>query len=252
MRISVKEIKDYIKCPLYYKFVHVDNFPQDRSLDDCYKEYIKLSIFFYYFSLIEKKEKPLQLVLKKWESLWFSDSMQSSFQKDILDSKSNDAVIILTNFFKKIARERITPIATNLPYEIIFEGDENIHVTGDIDLIKIVNDRTRQSETQIVSLCISYHRPNHFMARNNLELSLASCAFRRDFKTKESKIVIDHVRSKEQTITSRSGGDFIRAEKIIRNIYKGINERVFYPTESKISCSYCKFKLFCINEKAIN
>ena len=191
------------------------------------------------------------MVLKKWESLWFSKYMLETFDRDELDRKSNDAVLILTNYYKKIVGEKVTPIAVNLPYEVIFEGQENIHVTGDIDLIRIINDRTRKSETQIVSLCTMHHRPNDFMAKNNIYLSVVSFAFRKDFKTKEDKIVIDHVRSKEYTNTIRTSGDFIRAEKIIRNICKGIKERVFYPTAHKMFCTNCKFKLFCINEKAI-
>ena len=251
MRISIREVRDYIRCPLYYKFIHVNNFSHKKTFNYYYKEYLKLSIFFYYFSLIEKNPKPFELVLKKWESLWFSSDMLETFLKEDLDKKSNEAILILTNYYKKISGERITPIAVNLPYEVVFEGEENIHVTGDIDLIKIVNDRTRKSETQIVFLCTAHRRPNDFMAKNNISLSVASCAFRKDFKTREDKIVIDHIRSKEQTITIRTGGDFARAEKIIRNICRGIKEAIFYPTAHKMFCSNCKFKLFCINEKAI-
>ncbi len=251
MRISIVEIKDYIKCPLYYKFIYVNNFSYKKTLNDYYKEYLKLSIFFYYFSLMEKNLKPFESVLKKWESLWFGSDMLEMFYKEDLDRKSNEAILILTNYYKKITREKVIPIAVNLPYEVIFEGQENIHITGDIDLIRIIDDRTRKSETQIVSFCIAHHRPDDFMAKNNISLSMISYAFRKDFKTKEDKIIIDHVRSKEQTITARTGGDFVRAEKIIRNICKGIKEGIFYPTANKMFCSNCKFKLFCINEKAI-
>lgn len=251
MRISITEIRDYIRCPLSYKFIHINNLSNDKTLNDYYKEYLKLSIFFYYFSLIEKNPKPFEMVLKKWESLWFSSDMLSMFHREDLDRESNRVVLILTNYYKKIYEEKTTPIAVNLPYEVVFEGQENIHVTGDIDLIQIIDDRTRKRETQIVSIYTAHHRPDSFMAKNNLNLSAASYAFRKNFKTKEDKIVIDHVQSKEQTITTRSGGDFIRLEKIVRNICKGIKENIFYPTANKMFCSNCKFKLFCINEKAI-
>jgi len=50
----------------------------------------------------------------------------------------------------------------------------------------------------------------------------------------------------------RTGNDYLRAEKAIRNICRGIKDGIFYPAPNAISCGTCPYKLFCLNEKSIN
>ena len=252
MRISINEITDYIKCPLMYKFMHVDRIIATKTPDEYYKEYLKLAISFYYFSMIEKKNHLFELMLRKWGSLWFNSGMVKAFKEDYLKQKSNEAVMLLTDFNKKIASERATPIAVNFPYEAVLPGIENIHITGNIDLIKILNDKTRQRETQIVFLCTSKKIPDDFMVKNRLSVTVASYVFRKTFKIKEDRIKIVGVAHKADTETMRTGGDFNRAEKIIRNICTGIANKVFYPRTTTINCANCRYKAFCINERALN
>lgn len=252
MRISVREIRDYQRCPLYYKFKHVDELPIAKTLDDHFKEYIKLSLYAYYFSLIENKKKSFEGLMKRWEELWFSSDMIERFSEEDLKQKSNEAVIIMSDFFKKYGMEPVVPIAVNFQYEAIFDGKENLHVTGDIDLIKILNDRTVRSETCICSFTLSKGYPDIFIIKNDLTLSVASYAFRANFKAKEDRMLMMNIRCAEDTPTLRTGADFSRAEKAIRNIGTGIKNGVFYPTPNNISCSTCPFKMFCLNEKSIN
>ena len=80
---------------------------------------------------------------------------------------------------------------------------------------------------------------------------MASYAFRKSFKSKEDKIYINNINSQDNIYTARTGGDFNRAEKIIRNICKAINEKIYYPNPNSLNCSACKYKLFCINERSI-
>lgn len=251
MRISLREIVDYVRCPLKYKFTHIDQIPVSGDGEEYYKEYLKLSIFYYYFCQLENRTGNFESILKKWESLWFSKDMTESFEEEYLKKKSNDAVVVLTNFYKKMAGEKVTPIAVNFPYEAIFQGDENIHVTGNTDLIRVVNDKTKQRETQIVSFSTSVRVLDNFAFKSDLGITLASYTFRNTFKTKEDKIKVINIKQKNDNITTRSGGDFVRLEKIVRNICRGIKSGVFYPNSNVMNCTYCKHKLFCINEKAL-
>jgi len=251
MRVSISEINDYIKCPLYYKFKNIDEVPMDKTIDDYFREYFKLALYFYYFSLIEKNRKSFELMMKRWEELWFSDEMTAIFPIEALKEKSNEAVPLMTYFFKRYELEKMFPIAVNFKYEAIFEGKEHLHVTGDIDLIKIVDDGTRKRETQMVFFSMATRYQDQFFTKCDLGISVASYAFRSNFKEKEDKILIQNVRLEEDMPTLRTGNDFLRSEKAVRNICKGIKEGVFYPSPNNISCSTCSFKLFCLNEKSI-
>lgn len=252
MRISIREISDYTKCPLYYKLKHIDEIQEDKKIDEYFKEYFKLAIYFFYFSIIEKKKKSIDLMMKRWGELWFSSEMMELFSEADLKQKSNDAVILMNAFMKKYGDEPSLPIAVNFQYDAIFEGKENLHVSGEIDLIKIVNDKTNRRETVMGHFSMSKQYPDNFMLKNNLALSVASYAFRSNFKTKEDKIIIHSVNCVEDTPTIRTGMDYSRAERSIRNICVGIREGVFYPAPSPINCTSCSYRLFCLNDKSIN
>ena len=243
---------DYAKCPLYYKFKHIDCLPEDKNIDEYFREYFKLALYFFYFSIIEKKPKSFELMMKRWGELWFSNDMLEVFPEDELSKKSNEAVGLMNSFFSKYSAENSMPIAVNMQYEAIFEGEENLHVTGDIDLVKITNDRTARRETIVSQFSLSKHASDTFFLKNNIPLTIASYAFRSNFKTEESKIVVQNMRCAEDGVTFRTGMDYSRAEKAIRNICRGIKEGVFYPNPSPINCSHCSYKVFCLNERAIN
>src|SRR5665213_2353861 len=204
---------DYAKCPLYYKLKNVDCLPEEKRIDEYFKEHFKLALYFFYFSIIEKKPKSFDLMMKRWGELWFSNDMLGLFSQEDLSKKSNEAVGLMNAFFNKYSAQPCTPIAVNMQYEAIFEGSENLHVTGEIDLVKIVNDRTARRETILSQFSLSKHAPDTFMLKNNIPLSVASYAFRSSFKAKEDKIISQNIRSAEDTITTRSGMDYSRAEK---------------------------------------
>jgi len=177
--------------------------------------------------------------------------MVDKFTGESLNKKSNEAVIVLGNVYKRIRAEKITPIAVNFAYEAVFEGDENIHVTGNIDLIRILHDRTRKRETHIVFFSLARNYLDEFLMKGDISISVASYGFRSNFKEQEDKIIINNILCKDDNVAVRDGADYRRAEKVVRNICRGIEEKVYYPAGNRLTCSDCQFKLFCINEKAI-
>jgi hypothetical protein len=252
VRISIRELRDYLRCPLFYKLKNIDEIPVNKDINEYFKDYFKLALYFYYFSLIEQKPKSYESMLKRWGELWFSREMSELFSEEVLKQKSNEAVQLMSVFFKRFGTEKSTPIAVNFQYEAIFEGKENLHVTGEIDLIKILNDRTVRSETCLGFFNLSKHYPDTFFIKNDLTVSIASYAFRSNFKDQEDKIIFYNLPCSEDTPTLRTGNDFLRAEKAIRNITRAIQGGVFYPASNAISCGSCPYKMFCLNEKSIN
>ena len=252
MRISVNEIKDYIKCPLFYKMKHIDDLPIVKSIEEYFRDYFKLTLSYYYFSIIEKKNKSFDGMTKRWEQLWFSSTMLEAFPEAELKERSNEAILLMSNFIKRFGEEKSTPIAVNFQYEALFQGKENLHVTGEIDLIKILNDRTVRSETCICMFSLSKSYPDIFLIKNDVTLSVAAYAFRSNFKAQEDKMMVINIRKSDDAPTLRTASDFLRAEKAIRNICTGIKNGVFYPSPNTIYCTSCPFRMFCLNEKSIN
>jgi len=251
VRLSMQEILDYKDCPQKYKFRHVDFLPEKRDIKDYFKERMKQTISYYYFCMIDKNEKSLNNLFTKWEQLWFCKEIEESFKEEDIRERSNMAVNLLKNFYRYASNDKITPIAVDFRYDAIFEGETNLHVAGTIPLIKVLNDKTRKRETDLVFFSYSPQMPDDFISKVDLSKTIASYAFRKNFETKESNIILCNIGKKEEVAVHRSGSDFSRARKILYNIANGIENRIFYPSENRLSCSRCRFKIFCMNEKAM-
>ena len=234
-----------------YKFKHVDCFPVKATIDDHFKDMLRQCISYYYFSKLEKKDKLLDRLIKKWEMLWFTPELEALYSREELEKYSNKAFFKLRDFYKYKSRENTLPIAVNFGYEAIFEGSKNIHINGKIDLIKVVNDGTRKRETDIEFFYYSKNTPSQFLSKIDLNITLASYAFRKSFGVSETKIEISVVGTDRKEITMRSGSDFGRAKKAVYNIAEGIENRTFYPSDNRLNCSKCGYRTFCVNERAM-
>lgn len=251
MRLSIDEIVDYKDCSQMYKFRHVDMLPERKTVKDHFRECLRQTISFYYYCMIDKKERSLDNLFSRWESVWFAKDADENFTEDEIREGSNRAVELIRNFYEYNKKEKVFPVAVDFKYETIFGGDQNLHVTGMIDLIKVVNDKSRKRETDIVFFTQSRTTPDDFFTNVDIRYTMASHAFRESFKTRESNVIACNIGKKKSAYIKKSGGDFDRARKIIYNIANGMENRIFFPSENPLTCSRCKYKVFCMNEKAM-
>ena len=251
MRLSIDEIIDYKDCPQLYKFRHIDMLPERKTIKDHYKDCLKRTISFYYYCMIDKREKSLDNIFSRWESLWFAEDAEQNFTEEEIREGSNRAVVMLRNFYEYNKREKVFPVAVDFRYETVFEGNPNVHVTGEMDLIKVVNDKTKDRQTDIVFFTQSRVLPDDFFSNVDLRYTLSSYAFRKNFKAKETSVIACNIGKKKNTYIKKTGTDYDRAKKIIYNIASGIESRIFFPSDNPVTCNRCKYKVFCMNEKAM-
>lgn len=251
MHVSMNEIMDYKSCPQLYKFRYIDSLPEKKDLSDYFRECLKKTISYFYFCMIDKKEKSLNNLFQKWEQLWFSKEINENFPQNEIREGSNSAVNLIKNFYKYTCQEKIIPVAVDFRYEVTFEGDKNIHVTGKIDLIKVVDDKSRNRETDLVFFSYSSSMPDEFQSKIDLNTTMAAYAFRKNFDARESGVILCNIGKKQELVIHKTGSDFIRSQKILHNIVSGIENRIFYPSDNALNCRKCKFRSFCINEKAM-
>ena len=251
MRLSIQEVLDYKNCPQLYKFKHVDFLPEKKELSDYFRQVIRQTISYYYFCMIDKNERSLNNLFTKWEQLWFCEDIESNFKEEDIREKSNMAVTLLKNFYRYASNEKVTPIAVDFKYDAMFEGDTNLHIVGTIPLIKLLNDKTRGRETNLVFFSYSPYMPDDFLGKIDLNTTVATYAFRKGFETKESNVILCNIGKKQEVALQKSGEDFVRARKALFNIATGIENRIFYPSDNRLNCGKCRFKIFCMNEKAM-
>jgi len=251
VRLSMREALDYKDCPQLYKFRHVDFLPERRDIKSYFKQKLRQTISHYYFCMIDKREKSLNNIFSKWEQLWFCPEVEESFQESDIRDHSNKAISLLRNFHQYTKDERIVPVAVDFRYEASFDGETNLHVTGKIDLIKVLNDKTRNKETDLVFFSYSNHMPDEFLSKININTAVAAYAFRKNFESRESNVILCNIGKKHETVIQMTGSDFVRAKKILYNIAEGIENRIFFPSDNKQKCGKCSFRTFCMNEKAM-
>lgn len=251
MRLSIDEIVDYKNCSQMYKFRHLDMLPERRTIKDYFRECLRQTISYYYYCMIDKKEKSLDNLFSRWESVWFADDTEENFTEDEIREGSNKAVELLRNFYSYNKENKVVPIAVDFKYETIFDGSPNVHVTGAIDLIKIVDDKSKDRKTDIVFFTQSRVLPDDFFSNIDIRYTMASYAFRKNFKTRENNVVACNIGKKKNTYIQNTGSDFERARKIIYNIANGMENRIFFPSDNPITCNICKYRVFCMNEKAM-
>jgi hypothetical protein len=251
VRLSMQEILDYKNCPQQYKFKHVDFLPEKKELKDHFKEIIRQTMSYYYFCMIDKNERSLNNLFTKWEQLWFCDEIENNFKEEDVRERYNMAVNIIINFYRYAAKEKVTPIAVDFKYDAMFEGPTNLHVVGTIPLIKVLNDKAKDRETNLVFFSYSSYAPDDFLSSIDINTTVASYAFRKNFDIRESNIILCNIGKKQEIAIHKSGSDFVRARKLLYNIATGIENRIFYPSDNRLSCNNCRFKIFCMNEKAM-
>ena len=251
MRLNMQEILTYKNCSQQYKFKYIDSIPEKKELKDHFKEIIRQTISYYYFCMIDKNERSLNNLFKKWEQLWFCSEIEKNFKEEDIRERSNLAIGLLKNFYKYAKQAKVTPIAVDFKYDAMFVGETNLHILGTIPLIKIINDKTRKRETNLVFFSYSRHVPDDFLSKIDLNTTVASYAFRKNFDSKETNVILCNIGKKQEISIQKSGSDFIRASKVLYNIAAGIENRIFYPSDNKIICKNCRFKIFCMNEKAM-
>lgn len=251
MRLNMQEVLDYKNCPQLYKFKHIDFLPEKKDLKDHFRDIIKQTISYYYFCMIDKKEKSLDNLFSKWEQLWFCSEIEENFKDEDVRERSNMAVGLLKNFYKYASGEKITPIAVDFRYDAMFSGEMNLHICGTIPLIKVTNDKTRDRQTELVFFSYAPQMPDEFLSQIDLNTAVASYAFRKSFESRESSVTLCNIGKKQEMFLQKSGSDFVRAKKVLYNIATGIENRIFYPSDNRLSCGKCKFKLFCMNERAM-
>ena len=251
MHVSIKHLLDYKTCPQMYKFRHVDMLPEKADIARAFRLALRKTISFYYFSLMEQKKPSLHDLMGRWEKVWFSKQIEETFLQDEIRERSNAAVGLIRNFHRYARVDKEVPVAIDFRYEALFEGEVNLHVSGNIDLIRVVNDKTRNKEVHLVFFSYSRYHPSDFLSQIDLNTTLASYAFRKGFKEKEDKIVLCNIGKKQESAVLRTGNDFERCRKICYNIVSGIENKIFYPADNYINCKKCNFRTFCINEKAM-
>jgi len=232
----------FMRCPLRYKFEYVNKIDTEKEgIKRFFSETIHETIKHFYKTLKDEGVKLTQKQLHNfWGNLWLEDV---DTEKIIYGNKSEKSKLTkkgysyLNKFHRYNSSNSGTPIEVGLDYNINYMNKYKL--SGNIELIR----RTRV-KLQIVNFSTSRYVPDEFRQKNDIRFTLNSYAFRQIFEKEEDETLYYHVRTNKKVPVYRGQNDYEKLLTIIDNVYKCIEEDLYYPRISYL-CKQCKFHDFC-------
>lgn len=270
MDISIKEVKQYIHCPYYYRFNTKTNVPllkihAKEHWGNCIK---------YVLAQIMKRwldnNYPTSLVEAQalWNKAWYEDPMALDYPKGSNHRDlGNDGWIIINNFYTLMSTPEYSMIAADhnehrivaVDYEYTLPvKNTKYRLTGTIDLLLTdstpnLNYRGLSQNYIGIKFVTSEYHMTKMVGHNDIEMT----AYRRAIR----KLILDDADStslvepklfyflldpatKNFTTTKRFNSQLEVLDETVLSIAKSIENEIYYPSYSN-QCDNCYYLGLC-------
>lgn len=242
MKIKYNTLMDYIKCPAYYKFKHVNKLTPEGIMGREYIWETLLKTVYYFYNTIkdenripketEIKEYWAELYVEKEDELLFKDT---SLKRNQLDSAHE----FLKKFYIKHQYNPGIPVGVDVRYSIRI-GNHEIE-DGYIQLIRVMDGKV-----QIVYFDNGTYFPDDFRIKNDMRFTLMAYAYRHIFKEKENEFLYTHIRKGREMNVYRKQSDFNKLIRMLDNIGNAIENNLYWQKINHL-CKSCPYSEACTN-----
>ncbi len=262
MDTTFDAVYDYMRCPLIYNLKYVGGIEAPPNLYDQFDIMLKKSILYFYYRIMDDGAIISSAELKrKWESLWWSkkvdpkEYMLTPIYGSIpigghknrvssLEATHKNLALrgwsILSKFHRTNQGKPGTPVAIDMDYRV---NVGNSTVGGAIDLARVV-EQPMGRKIELLILSSQRSTPTDFEIRNDLKGTFQTYAFRKLFEEEEDSIIYYHLEKGNKVKTLRTDKDFKRAEAILSNVVKSIEEEIYFPRHT-FFCHTCYYDKYC-------
>lgn len=247
--ISIQEIIDYAKCPMYYALKY--KYPEYKT------EYINLiekydvdihKVIYYSFSKIQEG-LPIRIedIKVSWGRAWIKDKRKSSIlfsdtpsNKDIYNDRRRRGLNSLIDFQKIFSKNPGFPIIINKQYNL--KINNNLMLTGSYEVVREVDDEMNNKYLEVCCFKTDEHTNSKVNKLYDMKFIASSLAISNDIEYTNIKYMNYHVDKKKFSYLSIE--EILQHEKIFKesifNIYKLIYNNIFYicPDEKCMNCIY--------------
>ena len=239
--LSVTQIKMFLRCPLQYFFRYKQGIKIPPNSAMTMGRCIHQTIEDLYKKKIEKQEMAEDEVKERFSNHWGVESKETQFKRDEKSGELKDEGIKLISKYVEDIAPTVQPKELEKRFELEFE---NVPYTlvGIIDLI--------ETGGIIVDHKCSKRSPNQSDIDRDIQLSAYQLGYRSMYGKDPSGLRYDYVvRNKTpktvQCQTSRSPEALNRFLKLVGHVSKAIENEIYFPNASMISCSCCGYKDLC-------
>lgn len=248
IRIDIKDVIDYCKCPQYYKLKKND--PNNYNLKEAYDIALHKCFYSYLVGIQQDDARTgIDTLKTRWGKEWIKQKKSSqimltpsAFKRDTYDAKRKAGIDAIITFNKLMEKDKQFPIAVNRQYEIAIT--DKIILTGTWECIREI-ERNNEDVIQILKFKTesnkfrTVHQMNH-----DLELTAAALAFKTNFNPKNFELVYVDIYTKKQIVSFRGEKDFEMLRKTVISVVACIQHDIQCVSPSKV-CYHCEYRDVC-------
>lgn len=249
MELTYKEIRDYMRCPMLYKFKYILKLERDGDKNSEVFETTILSVaMYFYYNIMNGVVPRKEDIMNRWSKTWQSQATTIEdilFQKNSLQSQARTSnmqgIKALGAFYESEMKRKFNPIVVDTEARLK-AGDH--YIIERFDLIREAKEKGR-SIVEVVRLAGSNTNYSDFQAMTDFRTAFQVRAFRELFQAKERRVHIYNIKRGQHIYPEIGETEFKRMESIVSQVGDSIEDGRFYPVAHN-SCNHCPYQDVCI------
>lgn len=247
--ISIGEVIDYCHCPMLYKFKHIDSLDKQYStVLDQYKTCMQKCIY-NFFTQAKFDDISISNLKTSFGSYWIkSKSLKNIIYSEPVswrnthNEKRKDGINIIVKFYNQFKHNVGLPIIINKPYKAKITN--NLFLEGNFEVIREITTG-EEKHIDILNIVSAGKTNTELLLEKDLITTSSVYAFRQLFNVKEDSISFFNIDKGKVSKSYRDESDFDILTNTVINVYRCINNNVFYMCPTK-KCLNCAYKTLCV------
>lgn len=256
---DIREIFDYLHCPLMYEMKYARKLDDLSRVDDqaglIFTEAMHQTMYFYYSNLMQDRMPTLKQLYEKLTKVW-NDGMEEQGRVDLFDepkdtthrSKTRRDKYLLSGyemlavFYRKEKGKQQKIIAVNHPYRVVL-GE--CVIEGKFELIReVLDSETGSRFIEVVDFRTTKKKPEGFFLRHDLFATFMHYAFEKTFDGRPDRFVLDFLGQDKEVSVARDEREYRRIQRVLEGVSKTIASIDPYPRQG-FHCKQCAFQKYC-------
>lgn len=248
MELTLKQIQDYIECPVIYHLKYKAKAKIDQSIKAQFGEQMHKAIASFYYNIMNGQIVTPEYMKNKWNQLWAKDlTIQEIIGRDQKDRHRQLQLIglkMLVNFLETVSSNPGIPICVDEEFRL----PVGKHILkGNWELIRETKGKKKKTIVEIVDFKTHHdNSPSWYMAHMDISITAQVYAFRQLFDAKEDRVIYHFLKNSGEYYATRENVDFIKFSKIINNVATCLENDIIYPRVTE-SCKSCIYQQACYN-----
>lgn len=242
MEISIAGVQDYCRCPLLFKFKHLDGIKKKPHIKERYIQSMKHMACSFFHLLQDGHNPTLKNIMRHWLKVWGGPQTK----KDILQNINNrtqwkydyhywfqNGLNRIPIFYERYIKNPGMPVMVASKYRVPLGK----HIlTGEIDLVReVIYDNITQLE--LVTFVV---KKQDIRTQFNLDITANSYAFRKLYCKKEDILAYHNLHTGLIEVAYRNKNDYISLLLLIEGISYAVNNNQYYPMIND-TCDKCSY-----------